>query len=129
MSDLVVIGYPNEQTAGRAWDELTRRQQGYLADLEDAAIVRRGQKGKLRITTPAHHAVAWGTLSGLFWGTVIGLLLLPVAPVAVPVAPMLGAAGRRAGRRRHRGGRRLPYQGGLPAPRPGPAPRRAPQPC
>ena len=51
MSDLVVIGYPNEETAGRAWDELTRRQQGYLADLEDAAIVRRGQKGKLRITT------------------------------------------------------------------------------
>jgi uncharacterized membrane protein len=97
VSDLVVIGYPDEQTAGRAWSELTRRQQGYLADLEDAAIVRRDQKGKLRITTPAHHAVAWGTLSGLFWGIVIGLLLLPVAPVAVPVAPMLGAAGGLAG--------------------------------
>jgi len=97
VSDLVVIGYPDEQTAGRAWGELTRRQQGYLADLEDAAIVRRDQKGKLRITSPAHHAVAWGTLSGLFWGTVIGLLLLPVAPVAVPVAPMLSVAGGLAG--------------------------------
>ena len=97
MSDLVVIGYPDEQTAGRAWGELTRRQQGYLADLEDAAIVRRDQKGKVRITSPAHHAVAWGTLSGLFWGTVIGLLLLPVAPVAVPVAPMLSVAGGLAG--------------------------------
>jgi uncharacterized membrane protein len=97
VSDLVIIGYPDEQTAGRAWGELTRRQQDYLADLEDAAIVRRDQKGKLRITSPAHHAVAWGTLSGLFWGTVIGLLLLPVAPVAVPVVPMLGAAGGLAG--------------------------------
>ena len=97
MSDLVIIGYPDEQTAGRAWSELTRRQQDYLADLEDAAIVRRDQKGKLRITSPAHHAVAWGTLSGLFWGTVIGLLLLPVAPAAAPVVPMLGAAGGLAG--------------------------------
>jgi uncharacterized membrane protein len=97
VSDLVVIGYPDERTAGRAWGELTRLQQGYLADLEDAAIVRRDHKGKLRITSPAHHAVAWGTLSGLFWGTVIGLLLLPVAPVAVPLAPMLGAASGLAG--------------------------------
>jgi uncharacterized membrane protein len=97
VSDLVIIGYPDEQTAGRAWDELTRRRRDYLADLEDAAIVRRDQKGKLRITSPVHHAVAWGALSGLFWGTVIGLLLLPVAPVAVAVAPMLGAAGGLAG--------------------------------
>ena len=58
MSDLVVIGYPDERTAARAWGELTRLQQGYLADLEDAAIVRRDHKGKLRITSPAHHAVA-----------------------------------------------------------------------
>ena len=25
-------------------------------------------QGKLHITTPAHHAVAWGTLSGTIWG-------------------------------------------------------------
>lgn len=38
------------------------------------------------MTTPAHHAVAWGTLSGLFWGTLIGLLFL------FPLAPLVGAA-------------------------------------
>ena len=64
MSDLIVIGYPDEQAAARVWGELTRLQRHYLVDLEDAAIIRRDRKGKLRITTPAHHAVAWGTLSG-----------------------------------------------------------------
>jgi uncharacterized membrane protein len=91
MSDLIVIGYPDEQTAARVWDELARLQREDLVDLEDAAVIRRDRKGKLHVTTPAHHAVAWGTLSGLFWGTVIGLIFL------FPVAAMMGAAGGLAG--------------------------------
>jgi uncharacterized membrane protein len=87
MSDLIVIGYPDEETAGKVWQELVRLQKDYLVDLEDAAVIRRDKKGKLHVTTPAHHAVAWGTLSGLFWGTVIGLLFL------FPLAPLVGAAG------------------------------------
>ena len=76
MSDLIVIGYPDEVAAYNVWDELVKLQRDYLVDLEDAAIIRRDQKGKFHITTPAHHAVAWGTVSGLFWGTLIGLLFL-----------------------------------------------------
>ena len=87
MSDLIIIGYPDEETADKVWGELVRLERDYLVDLEDAAIVRRDSKGKLHITTPAHHAVAWGTLSGLFWGTLIGLLLL------LPLAPLVGVAG------------------------------------
>jgi uncharacterized membrane protein len=62
MSDLAVIGYPDEQTAARAWDELVRLEKDYLADLEDAAIIRRDSSGGLHVTTPAHHAVAGGTV-------------------------------------------------------------------
>ena len=87
MSDLIVIGYPDEDTAEKVWQELVRMQKDYLVDLEDAAIIRRDKKGKLHVITPAHHAVAWGTLSGLFWGTLIGLLFL------FPLAPLVGAAG------------------------------------
>ena len=29
-----------------------------VVDLEDAAIIQRDEKGKLHVTTPAHHAVA-----------------------------------------------------------------------
>ena len=93
MSDLMVIGYPDEQTAQRAWEELTKLQRDYLIDLEDAAIIRRDRDGKLHVTTPAHHAVAWGTLSGLFWGVLLGLLLLgPLAPVVGVAGGIMGAA-------------------------------------
>ena len=113
MSDLIVIGYPDEATAEKAWGELVKLQQDFLVDLEDAAIVRRDRKGRLHVTTPAHHAVAWGTLSGLFWGVLIGLVFLwPLAP-----------AGRR-GRGHHGGrarrGREPRRQGRFPAAGPGP---------
>ena len=45
MSDLIVIGYPDEATAEKAWDELVKLQQDFLVDLEDAAIVRRDRRG------------------------------------------------------------------------------------
>jgi len=93
MSDLIVIGYPDEETAGKAWDELTRLQHDFLVDLEDAAVIRRDRKGKLHVTTPAHHAVAWGTFSGLFWGVLIGLLFLfPLAPLTGLAGGIMGAA-------------------------------------
>jgi uncharacterized membrane protein len=93
MSDLIVIGYPDEDTAENVWRELVKLQRDYLVDLEDAAIIRRDSKGKLHVTTPAHHAVAWGSLSGLFWGTLIGLLFLfPLAPAVGVVGGVMGAA-------------------------------------
>ncbi len=87
MSDLIVIGYPDENTAQNVWEELVRLEHDYLVDLDDAAIIRRDRKGRLHVTTPAHHAVAWGTFSGLFWGVLIGLLFL------FPLAPLVGIAG------------------------------------
>ena len=62
MSDLMVIGYPDEDTAQRVYGELLSLQNQYLVDLEDAAIIRRDRRGRLHVTTPAHHAVAWGSL-------------------------------------------------------------------
>jgi uncharacterized membrane protein len=93
MSDLIIIGYPDETTAQKVWEELVRLERDYLVDLDDAAIIRRDRKGKLHITTPADHAVAWGTFSGLFWGVLIGLLFLfPLAPLAGVAGGIMGAA-------------------------------------
>jgi uncharacterized membrane protein len=93
MSDLIVIGYPDEATAERVWQELDRLQDEYLVDLEDAAIIRRDTTGKLHVTTPAHQAVAWGSLSGMFWGVLIGLLFLfPIAPLTGIAGGLMGAA-------------------------------------
>ena len=93
MSDLIVIGYPDENRAHQVWAELMKLEQDLVVDLEDAAIIQRDEKGKLHVTTPAHHAVAWGSLSGMFWGVLIGLIFLfPLAPAAGVTGGILGAA-------------------------------------
>src|ERR1700759_2972241 len=92
MSDLIVIGYPAEHRAHDVWAELVKLQHDDLVDLEDAAIIWRDEDGKMHVTTPAHHAVAKGMVSGLFWGTLIGLLFMfPLAPLAGVASGIMGA--------------------------------------
>jgi uncharacterized membrane protein len=92
MSELIVIGYPDEHTAQEAWHELVKLERDFLVDLDDAAVIRRDANGKLHVTTPAHHGVARGTLSGFFWGTVIGVILLPFAPLFIAAGGLMGSA-------------------------------------
>ena len=62
-------------------------------DLEDAAVIWRDENGKVHVTTPAHHAVAKGTVSGLSWGTLTGLLFMfPLVPLAGVAGGIMGAA-------------------------------------
>ena len=68
MNDLIVVGYPDEQRAYDVWAELVKLRHDYLVNPEDAAIIWRDEDGKVHVTTPAHHAVAKGTVSGLFCG-------------------------------------------------------------
>jgi len=90
MSELIVIGYPDETTASRALEELQAAQREYLVDLDDAAVIVRNQKGKVKVWT-TDHLVAGATLGGMFWGMLIGLLFL--APVAgLAIGAMVGAA-------------------------------------
>ena len=83
MSELVVIGYPDESTATKVLEELQAEEREYLIDLDDAAVIVRNQRGKLKIMT-TDHLVAGATLGGMFWGLLIGLLLFaPVAGLAI----------------------------------------------
>ena len=52
MSDLIVIGYPDEHRAHDVWAELVKLGYDYLVDLEDAAIIWRDENGKVHVTTP-----------------------------------------------------------------------------
>jgi uncharacterized membrane protein len=82
MSDLVVISFPDEQTAFELRAELTRLQKEYLIDMEDVVVVTKDDKGKVKL----HQAVsltAMGAVGGGFWGMLIGMLFLN---------PLLGAA-------------------------------------
>jgi uncharacterized membrane protein len=86
MAELVAVSFDNPQEADRVLTELTRLQQGYLIDLEDAVIAIRQPNGKVNLkqsVSTVGAGTASGTLSGALFGTLVGLLFLsPLAGFA-----------------------------------------------
>jgi uncharacterized membrane protein len=94
MSELVVLGFENEQEADRVLTELRRLQKEYLIDLEDAVVAIRQPDGKVQLKQSVNLAgigAASGGASGAFWGTLLGLLFM--APLAGFVLGGLTGAG------------------------------------
>lgn len=79
MSTLLVIGYPDKTTAVNVLEELQQAEKDYLVDLDDAAVIVRNEKGKVKVIT-TDQSIGVGTISGMFWGTLIGFIfLVPIA--------------------------------------------------
>lgn len=82
MSDLVAILFEDESTAFEMRAALVKMQHDYLIELEDAVVVNKDAKGKVKL----HQAVnltAAGAIGGGFWGTLFGMLFF---------MPLVGAA-------------------------------------
>ena len=83
MSTLIVVGYNDLFKAEEIRLKLLRMQREHLIDLEDAVVVTKDTKGKVKL----HQAVnltAAGAVSGGFWGSLIGLIFLnPLLGLAV----------------------------------------------
>ena len=95
MSDLIVVGFSDTQTADRALTELVSLSKEYLVELEDSVIVTRNGEGKLHVKQSVN-LTAIGATSGLvtggLWGAVVGLLFLnPLAGFAIGGALGAGA--------------------------------------
>ena len=75
MSTLVVIDYESEVRAEEVRLALLKMQKEYLIDLEDAVVVVRGERGKVKLRQ-LHNLTAAGAVSGGFWGALMGLLFL-----------------------------------------------------
>jgi uncharacterized membrane protein len=86
VSTLVVIGYDEPFKAEEIRVKLWKMQKDYLIDLEDAVVVVKNEKGKVKL----HQAVnltAAGAVSGGFWGSLVGLIFLnPILGMAVGAA-------------------------------------------
>ena len=89
MSTLIAVVFHDQSTAFEMRAALAKMQDQYLLEMDDAVVVTRDLKGKIKL----HQAVsmtAAGAASGAFWGMLIGLLFFN---------PLLGAAvGAGAGR-------------------------------
>jgi uncharacterized membrane protein len=86
MSTLVVIGYDNAFAAEEVRLKLRKLQASYLIDLEDAVVAVKDPAGKVKLNQSINLTAA-GTVSGGFWGSLIGLLFLnPLLGLAIGAA-------------------------------------------
>jgi hypothetical protein len=68
VSDLIVIGYDNPQTARQAYEQVQRLQQDFVVELRGLAIVDVDADGKTHVDTPQRiigRSAAHGALFGL----------------------------------------------------------------
>ena len=83
MSDLIVIGYPDETTAALAADEARALARDLIIQPDAIASIVRDKEGKYHVNT-SHHAVGTGATWGMFWGLLFGLLFfVPVFGLAI----------------------------------------------
>ncbi len=72
MADLVVLGYPDTNTAKTVYGKVQELQKDFIID-GAAAVLTRASDGKVHVETPTG-AVGAGAASGALWGGLIGLL-------------------------------------------------------
>jgi len=86
MSDLLVIEFPTEAQAEEVRQKLLGMQTEYLIELGDAVVVTKSPEGHVKLNQ-LFHPVKSGAVSGLFWGTLVGLLfMMPLVGAAVGAA-------------------------------------------
>jgi uncharacterized membrane protein len=85
MSDLIVIGYENPQTAQQAYEQVQRLQQDFIVDLSGLAIVNVDADGKTHVDTPKR-IIGNSAVSGALFGLLLGVLFF------VPGMALLGGA-------------------------------------
>jgi uncharacterized membrane protein len=86
MAELVVLGFPNKETAERVMQVAEGLSRQELLDLEDSALVWRQPDGKIKVQQQFSTTGA-GAATGALWGTLFGLLfLMPIFGMAVGAA-------------------------------------------
>jgi uncharacterized membrane protein len=86
MSDLLVIEFATEAEAEDVRQRLLGMQKEYLIELGDAVVAVKRSDGSVKLNQ-LFEPVRAGAVSGLFWGTLIGVLfMMPLAGAAVGAA-------------------------------------------
>jgi uncharacterized membrane protein len=85
MSDLIVIGYDDEATARKAYDQVLDLQKDFVVELRGLAIVNVDADGKTHVDTP-QRIIGTSAAAGALWGLLFGVLFF------VPGMALLGGA-------------------------------------
>jgi uncharacterized membrane protein len=93
MSDLIIIGYDDHNTARKAFDRVLELQHDHVVDLTGLAVVTVDDDGKSHVDTPGK-LVSGSAASGALWGALFGLLVLAPAAGALIGGAMGAVIGR-----------------------------------
>ena len=74
MSDLLVLGFDDSKKAQAVLAEMQELEREHLVDLEDAAVVVRDEKGKVKLHQ-THDLASVAASGGFWWGGFFGLLM------------------------------------------------------
>lgn len=85
MSELIVIGYEDQQKAEGAYQQVMDLSRDFIVDLRGLALVTVDADGKTHVHTPSR-IVGTSAASGALWGALLGLLFF------VPGMVLLGGA-------------------------------------
>lgn len=75
MSELIVLGYDDPETATKAYQKVLELQRDFVVDLTGLAVVSVDADGKRHVDTPGK-VVGASAASGALWGVLFGLLFL-----------------------------------------------------
>lgn len=96
MSELVILGYDDHETARLAYQEAQKLQKDFVLTLSGLALVTVDEDGKNHVDTPGK-IVQTSIASGALWGALLGLLFL-VPGAGIILGGALGAVFGRLGR-------------------------------
>jgi uncharacterized membrane protein len=86
VSNLIAVAFPNRETAEEVLGTLGRLQTEHSIELEDAVIVTRDDKGKVKLHQ-SRNLAASGAVGGALWGGLIGLIFfVPLFGMAIGAA-------------------------------------------
>jgi uncharacterized membrane protein len=92
LSDLLVIEFPSEEKAEGVRELLLAMQKEYLIELGDAVVAVKDVNGRLKLNQLLQ-SVREGAVSGMAWGSLIGLLfMMPLAGAALGAGSAAPAA-------------------------------------
>jgi uncharacterized membrane protein len=93
VAELVVLGYPDEATAQKVYNQVRQLEKDFVID-GTAATVSRSVDGKINVVTPSG-AVGAGAATGALWGALFGLLFfVPIGGLIV--GGLMGAVAGKA---------------------------------
>jgi uncharacterized membrane protein len=83
MSQLLVVTFKDQTTAGQAAERLNEAKRGGAIDIKDIAIVEKDEHDKVHVKSHVAQGTAVGAGVGGFLGLLIGLVFFPIGGLAI----------------------------------------------